>query len=128
MIDMFVFAGFAAVAGILALYSFLERNTWMLSNIASALVSTIILWVETLLFTSGNVGTVEHVVSSTTASGSDVLMQTAYTYTDLWTPVMEPALGFLLILFSAVMTIYTILHVLTWLQDRALGNEEVEDE
>ena len=147
MIELTVFIGFAVVAAVIALYSFLERNSWMLSHIAASLVSTIILWVETLLFASGNVGTVNHVLTATEETTSQLMINyesippelydtfaetsivdTTYTYADVWMPILEPSLTFLLILFSAMMTVYTIMHVMTWLQERALGNEEEEDD
>ena len=127
MISLFVFIGFTVVAGVCALYSFLERDSWMLSQIAASLVSSIILWVETMLFASGNVGIMENVLAATHATGSEVLTDTTYTYTAIWTTVTDPSLTFLMILFAAVMTIYTILHVFTWVQERALGYEEEED-
>ena len=129
MIELIVFIGFAVVAAVLALYSFLERNSWMLSQIAASLISTIVLWVETLLFVSGNIGIRGvNLASATEVIVSETESVITYAYTEVWTPIMEPSLGFLLIFFSAVMTIYTIMHVMTWLQERALGNTEEEDD
>lgn len=129
MLDVVIFGCFAAFAVVLAFYSFLEQHSWI-NVIAASLVSSITLWVETLLFASGNVGFRENVIDTVISIGNETTanITTNYTYTELWAPITEQGLVFLFILFSVFMTIYTIMTILIWLQERAAGVDSEVDE
>ena len=120
MIPVSVFLFLAAVAGALALYSFLERQSWMYSQITAAGLAAALLWVLALMLASGNVG---DMVMSDPQSGF------------LWsTPpnpqvlrLLDPTLPYIFALFAVVMTVYFVLHIANWLQDRITNREEEEE-
>lgn len=103
MIPVSIFIFLAVVAGFFALYSVLERESWMYSQITASGLSVATLWVLTAMLAAGNVGD--------TGVGSPQ-------------PVLDPTLTYLFALFSIVSTLYFVLHVANWIQDRIMDHEE----
>ena len=126
MIPVSVFLFLAAVAGALALYSFLERQSWMYSQITAAGLAAALLWVLALMLASGNVG---YMVMSD-PSPPPIL----FTDTDIVPDpppqvlrLLDPTLPYIFALFAVVMTVYFVLHIANWLQDRITNREEEEE-
>ena len=117
MIPVSVFLFLAAVAGALALYSFLERQSWMYSQITAAGLSAALLWVLALMLASGNVGyMVMHPPSLLFPDPTPQVLR-----------LLDPTLPYIFALFAVVMTVYFVLHIANWLQDRITNREEEEE-
>lgn len=132
MIDVIIVITLAVFAALLALYSMLERNGWMATHIVSAFASSFIMWLITFLFGTGNVGIYEKVLSNQvdtyTYYGSMIeTVSTSYTYIDEFRAIIEPWIVYLSLFVSICLTVYFILHVVVWIQDRA-SMKDMEDE
>ena len=123
MIPVSVFLFLAAVAGALALYSFLERQSWMYSQITAAGLSAALLWVLALMLASGNVG---YMVMPDPHPPS-LLFPTTPDPTPQVLRLLDPTLPYIFALFAVVMTVYFVLHIANWLQDRITDREEEEE-
>lgn len=123
MIPVSVFLFLAAVAGALALYSFLERKSWMYSQITAAGLSAALLWVLALMLASGNVG---YMVMPDPHPPS-LLFPAPPDPTPQGLRLLDPTLPYIFALFAVVMTVYFVLHIANWLQDRITNREEEEE-
>ena len=112
------------VAAVLAAYSFLERNSWMYSQISAAGLSAALLWILAAVSATGNIGESVILVANQTISNNTTVLQYA-THT---MPLLDPTLPMVIALFALVMSIYLVLHVANWLQDRILNRDEDEDD
>lgn len=134
MIDLVIVIALGVIAAVLALYSFLERGSWMYSQIVASFGSSFVLWMLTVLFATGNVGTETQYVNKTieayTYNGGLInKIETVYEYAMQTSVITEVWLVYILLFFALCMTGYFILHVIVWIQNRAAGirDEEVED-
>lgn len=132
MIELIVIIVLAVFAALLALYSMLERNGWMATHITAGFTASFVMWLITFLFGTGNVGIREKVLSGQvdtyTYAGNYVdTVSTAYTYIDEFTAITEAWIVYLCLFVSITLTVYFILHVVVWIQDRA-SMKDVEDE
>ena len=116
-IEIALFLG--GVAALLALYSFLERNSWMYSQITASFLSAGVLWILTALAASGNIG-IYHISNEKggiLSEGKDIIINI---------PIMDTSLPLITSLFAIVMSVYCVLHTAVCLQEY-LENKEEED-
>ena len=106
-IEIALFLG--GVAAILALYSFLERNSWMYSQITSSLLSASLLWILTAITASNNI-CIYYCINEKIST----------------IPIEDPSLPIITSLFAIVMSVYCVLHIVVCLQDY-LENKKEED-
>lgn len=126
MIPLEIALFLGGVAAILALYSFLERGSWMYSQITASALSACTLWVLTALAASGNIGAYTALPIRQEMNTTANITVTNITNEIITVPIMDTSLPLIASLFAIVMSVYFILHAAVWVQER-IENKEEED-
>lgn len=122
MIPLEIALFLGGVAAILAVYSFLERESWMYSQLTASALSAGVLWILTALAASGNIGAyyIQPVRQETNGTITNI------TSDIITVPVLDTSLPLIISLFAIVMSVYFVLHAAVWVQER-IENKEEED-